>query len=409
LSEARRGVLHTVLKEPNRLPDERFRQLLEAAPDAILQVDEEGRIILLNRVTEEMFGYSREELLGQPVELLIPEDLRKAHGGHRARYRTQPATRAMGTGLALEGLRKDGSRFPVEISLSPASSEEGFHVTAIIRDTTERKLAEERFRAAQAQYTQKLAETNRELELRSREIERADRLKSEFLASMSHELRTPLHTIIGFSELLGEELEGPLNEKQKRFIHHIHNDSMHLLELINDILDLSKIEAGRLELRPEPFNLTPVVTESLASVRTLAEAKSITLETVLDVPMAVEADRLRVKQVLVNLLSNAVKFTPEGGRVRVEASVRGTLVAMSVADTGVGISPEQHASIFDKFYQVGATTKGVREGTGLGLAITKRLVEQHGGSIRVESELNQGSRFTFTIPLRRQEQKAEKA
>jgi PAS domain S-box-containing protein len=391
------------------LPDERFRQLLEAAPDAILQVDEEGRIILLNRVTEEMFGYTREELLGRPVEVLIPEELRKAHGGHRAHYRTQPATRAMGTGLALEGLRKDGERFPVEISLSPASSEEGFHVTAIIRETTERKLAEDRFRAAQEQYTQKLAETNRELELRSREIERADRLKSEFLASMSHELRTPLHTIIGFSELLGEELEGPLNGKQKRFIQHIHNDSMHLLELINDILDLSKIEAGRLELRPEPFNLTPVVTESLASVRTLAEAKSINLETVLDVPMAVEADRLRVKQVLVNLLSNAVKFTPEGGRVRVEASVRGTSVAVSVADTGVGISPEEHASIFDKFYQVGATTKGVREGTGLGLAITKRLVEQHGGSIRVESELNQGSRFTFTIPLRRQEHKAEKA
>jgi len=298
------------------LPDERFRQLLEAAPDAILQVDEEGRIILMNRVTEEMFGYAREELLGQPVEVLIPEELRKAHVGHRAHYRTRPSTRAMGTGLTLQGLRKDGSRFPVEISLSPGSSQEGFHATAIVRDITERKLADDRFRAAQEQYTQKLAETNRELELRSREIERADRLKSEFLASMSHELRTPLHTIIGFSELLGEELEGPLNEKQKRFVQHIHNDSMHLLDLINDILDLSKIESGRLELRPEPFDLTAVVTESIASVRALAEAKSIALETLLDVPMAIEADRLRVKQVLVNLLSNAVKFTPEGGRVR---------------------------------------------------------------------------------------------
>jgi signal transduction histidine kinase len=243
--------------------------------------------------------------------------------------------------------------------------------------------------------------------LRSREIERADRLKSEFLASMSHELRTPLHTIIGFSELLGEELEGPLNEKQKRFIQHIHNDSMHLLDLINDILDLSKIEAGRLELRPEPFDLTAMVTESIASVRGFAEAKSIALETFLDVPMAIEADRLRVKQALVNLLSNAVKFTPEGGRVCVEAAVREPYVAISVVDTGVGIPPEEHASIFDKFYQVGATTKGVREGTGLGLAITKRLVEQHGGSIDVESERNRGSRFTFTIPLRKQESKAK--
>lgn len=390
------------------MPDERFRELLEAAPDAILQVDEEGRIILLNRVTEAMFGYSREELLGQPVEVLIPRELHTAHVGHRARYRSQPATRAMGTGLALEGLRKDGSRFPVEISLSPASSEEGFHVTAILRDITERKLAEDRFRAAQEQYTQKLAETNRELELRSREIERADRLKSEFLASMSHELRTPLHTIIGFSELLGEELEGPLNEKQKRFVRHIHNDSMHLLDLINDILDLSKIEAGRLELRPEPFDLTAVVTESLAAVRTLADAKTLTLETVLDVPTAVDADRLRVKQILVNLLSNAVKFTPDGGQIRIEARIQDEFVAMAVSDTGIGIPREEHQSIFDKFHQVGATAKGVREGTGLGLAITKRLVEEHGGSIQVESEPNRGSRFTFTIPLQGRRRKGTK-
>jgi len=153
--------------------------------------------------------------------------------------------------------------------------------------------------------------------------------------------------------------------------------------------------------------LTAMVTESISSVRALAEAKSIALETRLDVPMAIEADRLRVKQVLVNLLSNAVKFTPEGGRVSVEAGLRGTFVAISVTDTGVGIPPEEHASIFDKFYQVGATTKGVREGTGLGLAITRRLVEQHGGSIQVESQPNRGSRFTFTIPLRKQEQKAK--
>jgi signal transduction histidine kinase len=182
---------------------------------------------------------------------------------------------------------------------------------------------------------------------------------------------------------------------------------MHLLDLINDILDLSKIEAGRLELRPEPFDLTAMVTESIASVRGIAEAKSIALETLLDVPMAIEADRLRVKQVLVNLLSNAVKFTPERGRVQVEASVRETFVAITVADTGVGIPLEEHASIFDKFYQVGATTKGVREGTGLGLAITKRLIEQHGGSIQVQSEPNRGSRFTFTIPLGKHEQKAK--
>ncbi len=381
------------------LAEKRFRELLEAAPDAIMQVDAEGRIILLNRVTEDMFGYTRDELLGQPVNTLIPRELHARHAEHRAHYRQRPMTRTMGSGLALEGVRKDGSRFPVEISLSPSESAEGFRVTAIIRDITERRMAADRLRRVQEEYTQRLAETNAELEMTNRELERANRLKSEFLASMSHELRTPLHTIIGFSELLAEELEGPLNEKQKRFVEHVHKDSLHLLELINDILDISKIEAGRLELRPEAFDFTALVTESLASVRSLAEAKAHILETSLDVPTAVQADRLRIKQVLVNLLSNAIKFTPEGGRIRVEACVQEPFVAVSVSDTGVGIPVEEQDFIFDKFHQVGATTKGVREGTGLGLAITKRLVEQHGGTIRVDSQPQQGSTFLFTLPL----------
>jgi PAS domain S-box-containing protein len=391
------------------LLEERFRELLEAAPDAIMQVDADGRIILLNRVTEDMFGYSRDELLGQPVEVLIPPEIHARHAEHRAQYRQHPMTRTMGSGLALEGIRKDGSRFPIEISLSPSASAEGFRVIAIIRDTTERRAAEDRLRRVREDYTRRLAETNAELEMTNRELERANRLKSEFLASMSHELRTPLHTIIGFSELLAEELEGPLNEKQHRFVQHIHKDSLHLLELINDVLDISKIEADRLELRPEAFDFTALVAESLASIRSLAEAKSHTLETALDIPAAVEADRLRIKQILVNLLSNAVKFTPEGGRIRVEARVQETFVVVSVSDTGIGIPPEEHEFIFDKFHQVGATTKGVREGTGLGLAITKRLVEQHGGRIWVQSQPQQGSTFLFTLPLRSAERKTQGA
>jgi len=391
------------------LLERRFRELLEAAPDAIMQVDAEGRIILLNRVAEDMFGYSRDELLGQPVEALIPHELHARHAEHRAHYRQNPMTRTMGSGLALEAIRKDGSRFPVEISLSPSESVEGFRVTAIIRDTTERRTAEERLHKVQEEYTQRLAETNAELAMTNRELERANRLKSEFLASMSHELRTPLHTIIGFSELLGEKLEGPLNEKQMRFVQHIHKDSLHLLELINDVLDISKIEADRLELRPEAFDFAALVAESVASVRSLAEAKSHILETASDVPTAVEADRLRIKQILVNLLSNAIKFTPEGGRIRLEARVQESFVVVSVCDTGVGIPPEEHESIFEKFHQVGATTKGVREGTGLGLAITKRLVEQHGGGIWVQSEPEQGSTFSFKLPMSSAERKTQGA
>jgi PAS domain S-box-containing protein len=371
---------------------DRFRELLEAAPDAIIEVDREGRIVLLNLVTEKMFGYSREELLGKPVELLVPESVRAGHVRHREGYWNHPATRPMGSGLALEGCRKDGTRFPVEISLSPVHSEEGLRITAVIRDTSERKRAEDQLRAMREDYT-------RELELRNREVERANQLKSEFLASMSHELRTPLHTVIGFAELLSEEIEGPLNDKQKRFIGHIHKDSMHLLELINDVLDLSRIEAGKLRIQREIFDIGTCVEETVASVRPSAAMKSIAIETDIAVSTAILADRVRFKQILYNLLSNAVKFTTERGRIRVEARLRDGLLEISVTDTGIGIPKDQQEAIFDKFYQVGSTTKGVREGTGLGLAITRALIEEHGGRIAVESEIGKGSRFTFTMAI----------
>ncbi len=382
--------------------ERRFRDLLEAAPDAILEVDREGRVVMINRAAENMFGYGREDLLGRSVDQLIPANLRETHQRHRAVYWDAPRTRTMGSGLFLEAERRDGSRFPVEISLSPVKSDDGFRVTAIIRDISDRKRADARLRAVEEQHTRELSAKNRELEERNQQVERADRLKSEFLASMSHELRTPLHTIIGFSELLGEELEGPLNEKQKRFVEHIHTDSMHLLELINDVLDLSKIEAGRVTLRREDFDAAAAVHEVVVSIQAQSDAKSIGIETTVPAGMTIRADRLRFKQILLNLIGNAVKFTPERGKIRIEANPRDgdeTGAEISVIDNGIGIPPEEQVSIFDKFYQVGHTTKGVREGTGLGLAITARLIAEHGGAIRVKSEIGVGSAFTFTLPI----------
>ncbi len=378
--------------------ESRFRKLLEAAPDAILEVDAAGRIVLLNQTAERMFGYSREELLGLNVETLVPSTMRGGHDRHRASYTANPQTRPMGTGLELKAQRKDGTLFPVEISLSPNPTDEGLRVIALVRDTSERKQAEDRLRAVREQYTAELSAKNEQLEARNREVEKANRLKSEFLASMSHELRTPLHTILGFSELLAEEAEGPLNAKQKRFLGHVLQDSRHLLELINEVLDLSKIESGRLELQLEPFDFSDCVEEVVAAIRNQSEEKRIRLENRNIYRGPLNADRLRVKEVLYNLLSNAIKFTEIDGSVWVESLAQNGFLQITVGDTGIGIVPEEQEAVFEKFYQV-ADTHGMRAGTGLGLSITKSLIELHGGTIWVESQLAQGSRFIFTLPL----------
>ena len=243
-----------------------------------------------------------------------------------------------------------------------------------------------------------LATANKELERRGHELERATEVKSRFFASVSHDLRTPLNAIIGFSDLLAQETAGQLNDKQKRFVHHVGNGGRFLLQLINDILDLSKLESGQLALNRQEFLVEAAVPEVLSSLTPLATAKKIELKSVIEPDLRVSADPLRVKQILYNLLSNAIKFTPEGGVVQIQASRNGSYAKLSVTDTGVGIRPEDQAIIFDEFRQVGEES-AKKEGTGLGLAIAKRLIEQHGGELSVESEVGKGSRFTFTLPL----------
>ena len=244
---------------------------------------------------------------------------------------------------------------------------------------------------------ERLDSQSRRVQAHSRETERLNRLKSEFLASMSHELRTPLNSILGFSDLLLKERAGALNPRQHEFLSHMKGAADHLLALINGVLDLSKIEAGHSELHCEHFALHQALDEVLPGLRALAVQKGIDLATPAE-ELLVYADRLRLKQIVYNLVSNALKFTPSGGRVALSVSARDPEICFTVADTGIGIPPEDQESIFDKFYQVQSATL-LQEGVGLGLAITKRLVEQHGGSIRVDSEVGHGSRFTFTLPL----------
>ncbi len=236
--------------------------------------------------------------------------------------------------------------------------------------------------------------------LRIGALELASRHKSEFLANMSHELRTPLNAIIGFSEVLADRMFGELNEKQEEYLKDIMDSGRHLLSLINDILDLSKVEAGRMELELSDFDLPETINNALTLVRERASRRGIALGRVVDERLgSIRADERKVRQVLLNLLSNALKFTPEGGRIEVRAGLAAEMVEISVTDTGVGIAPEDQDAIFEEFRQVGGADKKA-EGTGLGLALSRKFIELHGGRIRVKSQVGIGSTFTFTLPRR---------
>jgi len=240
----------------------------------------------------------------------------------------------------------------------------------------------------------------REIEDKSHQLEVTSQHKSEFLANMSHELRTPLNAIIGFSEVLSERMFGELNEKQEEYLKDIYASGTHLLSLINDILDLSKIEAGRMELELTEFDLPLAIENALTLVRERAGRRSIALHTNIDSRVGqIQADERKVRQVVLNLLSNAIKFTPEGGRIEVEAMPKDGLVEVSVTDTGIGIAPEDQEKVFEEFRQVGTAAKKI-EGTGLGLTLCRKFVELHGGRIWVKSREGAGSTFTFTIPVR---------
>jgi len=373
-----------------RASEDRYRRLFELNPQATWIYQRETlRFLAVNKAAIQIYGYSEQEFLQMSIrDIRPPEDVPILLDSL-----SRPAPK-WPEPTVWRHRKKDGSVIYVEITsyeLTFAGAPADFVIAV---DVTERKRAEEE----RLRFTASLEAANRELALRNREVERATQMKSKFLASMSHELRTPLNAIVGFSDLLSEGNAGDLNPKQKRFVDHIRKGSAHLLQLINDILDLSKIEAGQLEMRCEDFRVKDTLPEVLSTIRPLAMTKNIQMEEDIDGEGAVYADRVRFKQVLYNLLSNAVKFTPKGGRVSIKCAEDGNFIFVSVTDTGIGIRPEDQALVFEEFRQVEGSGSA-HEGTGLGLAITKRLVEQQGGKITLESEPGKGSQFTFTLPL----------
>jgi PAS domain S-box-containing protein len=360
------------------------RSLLESAPDAMVIINRDGKIQLANAETVKLFGYGSDELIGNGVEMLIPLRYHDRHPVHRDGFFAAPQARPMGAQLDLSGRRKDGVEFPIEISLSPLETEEGLLATAAIRDVTERKRVE------------------RDLSDANRQLESASRAKDRFLASMSHELRTPLNAILGFTGTLLMELPGALNEEQTKQLRTVQRSGRHLLSLINDLLDLARIESGKMQLHLEPIACHALLEELAAGLRPLADQKEITLE-VLGVAEELElhSDRRALSQVLINLANNAIKFT-DSGSVTLALERRqaqdGTLTRFAVSDTGCGIRDEDRELLFAAFAQVGSAGANPYEGTGLGLYICRTLAPLLGGAITFESEIGSGS--TFTLELR---------
>ncbi|HZR82237.1 MAG TPA: ATP-binding protein [Candidatus Binatia bacterium] len=361
-------------------------RVVEAAPTALVVVDGGGTIVLANRAAEKLFGYSRSELVGRPVETLVPERLRANHPMHRAGFALAPTSRTMGAGRDLFALRKDGTEVPVEIGLNPLVLPDGTYVLSSVIDISARKRAE-------AEREQLLAREQAAL----REARAASRAKDEFLAVLSHELRTPVNAILGWSNLLRGGDFSP--DEADEALETIERNARLQARIVSEILDVSRIVRGKFQLEVARCDPAALVEDALNSLRPAARAKRITLRSSLNPVADLYADAGRLEQVIWNLVSNAIKFTPKGGTVAVDLSDMGSHVRLVVSDTGSGIPAHFLPHVFERFTQADSSSTREHGGVGLGLAIARHLVELHGGTITAESEgRDRGSRFTVRLP-----------
>ncbi len=369
----------------------RNRAVMTSALDGILTIDHEGRIVAFNPAAEEIFRQREADVIGKELaEVIIPPRFRDDHRGGLARYLATGEARILDRRLELVGWR-DGAEFPVEVAITRIATEGPPMFTGFIRDITAEKASEaERTRLYESE------------QVARRAAEAANNAKSRFLANMTHELRTPLNSVIGFAQMLGDEQLGTLTPRQTRYAELIHKGGQHLLYLINDILDLSKIEAGKMTLDLQRVAAAPLMNDCLAAVRPMADEKRISLSLLVDdVLPEIEIDCAKFRQIVFNLLSNAIKFTPPNGgvvvRLECQSSEGAQWLALVVSDSGIGIKPEDHARVFMEFEQLDNSYARAQQGTGLGLALTQRLVKLHGGRISLQSDGIEGSGATFTV------------